>query len=108
MEHIVVVGAGRRPLGRRPKLLSGLVMARGVESMSPIPIGSNFRKDFGLGRPVPKEYLERYKFLNQYQAAEAIARRWGVTREAADAFGLASQERAAAAWADGRFGGQIV
>jgi acetyl-CoA C-acetyltransferase len=88
--------------------LVDVAMACGVESMSRIPIGSNFRKDFGLGRPVPKEYLDRYQFLNQYQAAEAIARRWGVTREAADEFGLASQERAASAWADGRFGGQIV
>ena len=88
--------------------LVDVAMACGVESMSRIPIGSNFRKDFGLGRPVPKEYLERYKFLNQYQAAEAIARRWGVTREAADEFGLASQQRAALAWADGRFSGQIV
>ena len=88
--------------------LVDVAMACGVESMSRIPIGSNFRKDFDLGRPVPKEYLERYKFLNQYQAAESIAERWGVTREAADALGLMSQQRAAQAWAAGRFDGQIV
>ncbi|HEX4251689.1 MAG TPA: acetyl-CoA C-acyltransferase [Pseudonocardia sp.] len=85
-----------------------LALACGVESMSRLPIGSNFRKDFGLGRPVPKEYLKRYEFLNQYQAAERIAEKWGVTREQADALGLSSQQRAAAAWADGRFDGQIV
>jgi acetyl-CoA C-acetyltransferase len=83
-------------------------LACGVESMSRIPIGSNFRKDFDLGRPVPKDYLTRYEFLNQYQAAERIAEKWGVTREQADGLGLSSQQRAAAAWADGRFDGQIV
>ena len=85
-----------------------LALACGVESMSRIPIGSNFRKDFDLGRPVPKSYLQRYEFLNQYQAAERIAEKWGVTRERADGLGLSSQQRAAAAWADGRFDGQIV
>jgi acetyl-CoA C-acetyltransferase len=85
-----------------------LALACGVESMSRLPIGSNFRKDFDLGRPVPKDYLRRYEFLNQYQAAERIAEKWGVTREQADALGLSSQRRAAAAWADGRFDGQIV
>ncbi|MDT7563834.1 MAG: acetyl-CoA C-acetyltransferase [Pseudonocardiales bacterium] len=85
-----------------------LALACGVESMSRIPIGSNFRKDFDLGRPVPKDYLKRYEFLNQYQAAERIAEKWGVTREQADGLGLSSQQRAAAAWADGRFDGQIV
>jgi acetyl-CoA C-acetyltransferase len=85
-----------------------LALACGVESMTRIPIGSNFRKDFELGRPVPKDYLRRYEFLNQYQAAERIAEKWGVTREQADEFGLASQERAGAAWSEGRFDGQIV
>jgi len=85
-----------------------LALACGVESMSRIPIGSNFRKDFDLGRPVPKSYLKRYEFLNQYQAAERIAEKWGVTREQADGLGVSSQQRAAAAWADGRFDGQIV
>src|ERR1700738_4756313 len=88
--------------------LADVVIACGVESMSRIPIGANFKKELGLGRPIPPEYLERYPFLNQFQAAEAIATRWDVTRAGADEFGLLSQERAATAWADGRFAGQIV
>jgi acetyl-CoA C-acetyltransferase len=88
--------------------LVDVVIACGVESMSRIPIGANFKKELGLGRPIPPEYLERYGFLNQFQAAEAVARKWGVTREQADAFGVLSQQRAAVAWAEGRFNTQIV
>src|ERR1700682_1305015 len=88
--------------------LVDVVIACGVESMSRIPIGANYKKELGLGRPIPAEYLERYGFLNQFQAAEAIAKKWGVTRDRADAFGLLSQQRAAMAWAEGRFGEQIV
>jgi acetyl-CoA C-acetyltransferase len=88
--------------------LVDVVIACGVESMSRIPIGANYKKELGLGRPVPPEYLERFSFLNQFQAAEAIAKKWGVSRDRADEFGLRSQELAAAAWADGRFNGQIV
>src|SRR6202165_5007430 len=88
--------------------LADVVVACGAESMSRIPTGANFKKELGLGRPIPPEYLERYAFLNQYQAAEAIARKWDVTRERADVFGLLSQQRAATAWAGDRFAGQIV
>ena len=84
------------------------VVACGVESMSRIPIGSNYKKELGLGRPITPEYMERYRFLNQFQAAEAIAGKWEVTRERADEFGLLSQQRAKAAWTEGRFSGQIV
>jgi acetyl-CoA C-acetyltransferase len=88
--------------------LADVIIACGVESMSRIPIGANFKKELGFGRPIPPEYLERYAFLNQFQAAEAIGKKWGVTRERADAFGVLSQQRAAAAWAEGRFNTQIV
>src|SRR3979490_815851 len=88
--------------------LADVVSAGGVEAMSRIPIGANYKKELGLGRPVPPEYLERYAFLNQFQAAEAIAKKWGVSRDRADEFGVRSQELAAAAWADGHFSGQIV
>ena len=88
--------------------LADVVVACGVESMSRVPIGSNYKKEVGFGRPITPEYLERYRFLNQYQAAEAIAGKWQVTRERADEFGLVSQQRAKAAWSEGRFDGQVV
>jgi acetyl-CoA C-acetyltransferase len=105
-------GSSQQALTQAAALVgAGLVdvaVACGVESMTRLPIGSNFRKDLGLGRPITKDYLRRYEFLDQFHAAERIAQQWGVTREAADAFGLASQQRAAAAWAEGRFDGQVV
>src|SRR4030081_2586122 len=43
--------------------LADVVVACGVESMSRVPIGANFKKELGLGRPVTQDYLERYEFL---------------------------------------------
>ncbi len=40
--------------------------------------------------------------------AENLASKWGISREAQDAFALESQQRAAVAIADGRFKGQIA
>jgi acetyl-CoA C-acetyltransferase len=85
-----------------------IAMACGVEAMSRVPIGANYRKDFALGRPVPKEYLEHYEFTNQFVAAERLANKYGITRDEVDAFGVESQRRAAQAWAEGRFAHQIV
>jgi acetyl-CoA C-acetyltransferase len=80
----------------------------GIESMSRIPIGSNARPELGLGAPVPPEYETRYEYTSQFEGAERIAGRWGITRQHTDEFGVLSQARAAAAWADGRFDDQIV
>lgn len=85
-----------------------VAVACGVEVMSRIPIGINSSKKLGLGVPVPKSYFSRYEFTSQFEGAERIADRWGITRDDTDRFGLASQERAARAWAEGRFDGQYV
>ena len=45
---------------------------------------------------------------SQFEGAERIADKWGITREDTDRFGLASQQRAIQAWAEGRFDGQYV
>ena len=77
---------------------SGVVdvaVACGVEVMSRMPIGSSSRKDLGLGIPIPKTYFGQYEFTSQFEGAERIADKWGITRDDADAFGLASQQRAA-------------
>lgn len=88
--------------------VTDVAVACGVEVMSRIPIGSNSSKKLGLGVPIPKPYFEQYEMTSQFEGAERIAERWDVTREDADRFGLASQERAARAWAEGRFDGQWI
>ena len=85
-----------------------VAVACGVEVMSRIPIGSNSSKKLGLGVPVPKSYFERDEFASQFEGAERIADKWGISRADGDAFGLQSQERGAAAWAEGRFDSQVV
>ena len=45
---------------------------------------------------------------DQFGAAERIAAKHGITREQVDALGLASQEHAARAWAEGRFDREVV
>jgi acetyl-CoA C-acetyltransferase len=85
-----------------------VAVAGGVEVMSRVPIGSSGRKDIGLGIPIPKTYFPQYEMTSQFEGAERIADKWGITREDTDAFGLRSQQLAAQAWAEERFGTQIV
>lgn len=90
---------------------SGVVdvaVACGVELMSRVPIGSNSQKKLGLGTPVPKTYFGHYEFTSQFEGAERIADKWGITRDDTDDFALSSQQRARRAWDEARFGTQIV
>src|SRR5215510_11844883 len=82
---------------------SGVVevaIASGVELMSRIPIGSNSSKKLGLGVPIPKTYFGRYEFTSQFEGAERIAEKWGISRADTDEFGLLSQQRGAQAWSE--------
>src|ERR1700678_1968292 len=88
-------------------LIAGLIAAGaidagigcGVEAMSRIPLGANIGT--GIGSPRPESWT--IDMPNQFEAAERIARRRGLTREQIDAFGLRSQRHAQQAWAEGRF-----
>ncbi|HEX4222154.1 MAG TPA: thiolase family protein [Pseudonocardiaceae bacterium] len=83
-----------------------LVIASGIESMSRIPIGSQFAgKDF-LGAGVAARYPEG--LVPQGISAELIAQRWNLSRTQLDEFAATSHQRAAAAWADGRFAGEVA
>ena len=86
--------------------VADVAVACGVETMSRVPIGSNASGSFG--RPIPKSYFPQYEFTSQFEGAERIADKWGISREDADRFGFESQQRAAAAWSEDRFGSQIV
>jgi acetyl-CoA C-acetyltransferase len=88
---------------------SGVVdvaVACGVEVMSRVPMGSSLGE--GIGKAIPKSYFEKYEWTSQFEGAERIAKKWGLTRQDTDAFGLLSQQRAAQAWAEDRFSTQIV
>jgi acetyl-CoA C-acetyltransferase len=85
-----------------------IAVACGVELMSRVPIGSNSNRKLGLGVPIPKAYFGHYEFTSQFEGAERIADKWGITRADTDAFGLASQQRAVQAWAEGRFDTQVA
>src|SRR3954447_4937881 len=81
-------------------------IACGVELMSRVPMGASLGQ--GVGKAVPKSYFEQYEWTTQFEGAERIADKWGITREETDRLGVESQARAAQAWAEGRFDTQIV
>jgi acetyl-CoA acyltransferase len=82
-----------------------VVIAAGVECMSRVPMGSSV-----LGAdPFGTRLVERYPALvPQGISAELIAERWGIGREALDAFALESHRRAARATAEARFDRELV
>jgi acetyl-CoA C-acetyltransferase len=90
---------------------SGVVdvaVACGVEVMSQVPMGSSLGRGLGLGSAIPKSYFERYEFTSQFEGAERIAEKFGISRADTDGLGVLSQERAARAWEEDRYGTQIV
>jgi acetyl-CoA C-acetyltransferase len=83
-----------------------IALACGVESMSRIPLGQNVKT--GPGVPYPKTYFSHYEATSQFEGAERIARKWGISREDTDSFGFTSQTRAALARTEGRFEREIT
>jgi acetyl-CoA C-acetyltransferase len=88
--------------------LVDLAIGCGTESMSRIPIGSSLDPARGFGEYLPAEYEKHFEATTQFEGAERIAEKWGVTRADTDAFGKRSQDLAAQAWAEGRFDSQIA
>ncbi len=77
-------------------------VACGVEVMSRAPLGSNVRP----ARPRPDDWS--IDLPDQFTGADRIARQRGLTRADLDGWGVRSQQRAAKAWADGRFDAEIA
>ncbi|MBV29454.1 MAG: acetyl-CoA C-acyltransferase [Actinobacteria bacterium] len=77
----------------------------GVESMTRNPMGSSYRKG---QLTATSRYKENYEYTSQFQGAELLAKKWGISREECDEFGLRSQENAARAWEEDRFSTQVV
>jgi acetyl-CoA acyltransferase len=75
----------------------------GVESMSRVPMGGY--------NPLPSPSLHKRcpdAYISMGETAENLAARYGITREAQDAFALESQAKAAAAIEAGKLDGEIV
>ncbi|MFF2371500.1 thiolase family protein [Agromyces sp. NPDC058110] len=97
-----------------------LVIAGGVESMTRAPWvqakpekawakpGAAYDTSIGWRFPNPRLLARDKATFSMPETAEEVARVDGITREAADAFALRSQQRAAAAIAAGRFEAEIV
>src|SRR5207244_1347712 len=85
-----------------------VAVACGVEVMSRVKMGSTIPKDPDVGKPVNRHYFEHYEYTSQFEGAERIADKRGITREDCDQFGKLSQDRAAKAWREGVFDIQIL
>ncbi len=82
---------------------SDVIVAGGLETMSMIPMGGN------VFRPNPK-IVENYPdyYLNMGLTAEALAKKYDISRTEQDEFSVKSHEKAAAAIASGKFKDEIV
>jgi acetyl-CoA C-acetyltransferase len=81
-----------------------VAMACGVEVMSRVGLGANVFNGPGSSRP---EHFP-WDMPDQFGAAERIATKYGITRDDTDALGLASQNKAAVAWKEGRFEREVM
>ncbi|MFK4762424.1 thiolase family protein [Microbacterium sp. ZW T5_45] len=97
-----------------------IVLAGGVESMSRAPfvvekaakpfsaVGNQTMWNTAIGWRMTNPALPAEWAISNGESAEKLARIYGIDREAQDAFALRSHRRAAQAWADGVFDGEIV
>jgi acetyl-CoA C-acetyltransferase len=90
-----------------------IVIAAGAESMTRVPMNSNWQlhREAGIGTgPWSQAIQRRYGVaqFNQFHGAQAIADKYGLTREAMDEFALGSHIKAAAAIDSGAFRAEIV
>jgi acetyl-CoA C-acetyltransferase len=90
-----------------------LVIAAGVESMTRVPMGLPVTGAAAAGAsaaPWPREVLERFgvPLFSQFTGAELMARKYGLSKDAMDAFTIGSHRRAAAAADAGAFADEIV
>jgi acetyl-CoA C-acetyltransferase len=89
-----------------------VVLAGGVESMTRVPLGfaHTLPLKHGFGQYVSPGIESNYpgKTFNQFQGAEAIAKKYGFSKESLDQFGYDSQRKAAQASEQGRFKAEVL
>lgn len=80
-----------------------VVFAGGVDCTSRVPMGGH---TMSVNKALYKEQPGAYHTMGQ--TAEAVARKFGISREAQDTFALRSHQKAVAAQQAGRFDTQVV
>jgi len=95
----IAMAAQRVIVDRVPVMVAG-----GVESISCVQatVNQNYFTDEWLNQNKPEVYW------TMLQTAENVAKRYNISKEAQDEYGVQSQQRAAAARAAGRFNAEIV
>ena len=75
----------------------------GVESMSRVPMG-------GFNPAPNPDLYERNEgaYMSMGETAENLARKYQITREEQESLAVASHARAAQAWDDGKFSGEVI
>ncbi|WLR43408.1 thiolase family protein [Bacillus carboniphilus] len=81
-----------------------VVIAGGVESMSRVPIGSNYQNAV----PFSSKLKERYEIIHQGLSAERIAEKYEITRRELDDYSAESHRRALKAQSKGYFKNEIM
>jgi len=87
-----------------------VIIAGGVESMSQVPIGSPVTAVKEMGNPFTGIISERYpgESFSQFNGAERMAAKYGVSKEELDQFAYDSHKRGMAATEAGRFKEEII
>ena len=100
--------------------VSDVVVAGGVESMSNVEhYTTDIRKGVRAGNLTLHDRLTRGRVMSQpverfgpisgmIETAENLAKDYGISREACDIYAAGSHQRAAAAWAAGKFADELV
>ena len=100
--------------------MSDVVVAGGCESMSNVEhYSTDIRKGVRAGNLTLHDRLTRGRLMSQpverfgvisgmIETAENLAKDWDISREACDAYAARSHQRAAAAWAAGKFDDELV
>jgi acetyl-CoA acyltransferase len=96
----IAMAADRIRVGEADVMIAG-----GTESMSMVPMGGN-KPSFSPGIFAKDENVGIAYGMGL--TAEKVAAQWKVTREAQDAFALASHQKALKAMADGRFADEMT
>ncbi len=98
---------------------ASIMLAGGVESMSrapyvvpkperPFPAGNSTMYSTTLGWRLVNPNMPSDWTLSLGECTELLGEKYGITREAADAFAVRSQSRAVQAWADGAYDAAVV